>query len=83
VLARQQPAVCGWHSLSAGASLGSALVHAEAPRDSVSISLPNYRLRNTVFVFHSLMTGRRSFTGLATQHMQPATPSMVRRREAE
>lgn len=81
--ARHLPAAFGWHNPSAGASLCSALVHAETPCASLSISLSNYRLRDTAFVFHSLMSGRCSFTGLVTQHIQPATASVVRRKEAE
>lgn len=49
----QQFAVFGWHSLSAGACLSSALVSAEVPHYSVSISLSNYGLRKTAVVFHT------------------------------
>lgn len=83
MLARQLPAVFGWHNFSAGAGLSTALVNAEAPHASVSISLSNYGLRDVAFVFHSLTAGRCSFTGLATQHIQPATASIVRRKEVK
>lgn len=73
----------GWHNLSAAASLSSVPVNAEALRASVSIFLSNYGLRDTAFVFHSLTAGRCSFTGRATQHVQPATASIARRKEAE
>ena len=83
MLARQLPTVFGWHNHSAGASLSSALVNTEAPHASVSISLSDYGIRDMAFVFHSLMAGRCSFTGLATQHFQPAAASIVRKKEAE
>lgn len=83
MLARELPAAVGWHNLRAGESLSCALVNAEVPCASLSISLSNYGLRSLAFVFHLPMTGRFSFTGLATHSVQPATASTVRRKEAE
>lgn len=42
-----------------------------------------FKTMGSVFIVHSLITGRCSFTGLSTQLIQPATTSIVRRREAE